>query len=94
MTTALAVRHRMRQTELAMFRLFLERGREIGNKKLLDARQTYPPKKGKRKGPDIRDKNCSPDFFMILDLDCNFTSADRRFERRRNPLCPASGKSG
>ena len=95
MDTALALRHRMQHDRGRNVSSVSEKELgEIGNKKVLDARQAYPPNKSKRKGPDIRDKNCSPDFFMILDLDCNFTSAGMWFERQKKSALSCVGQIG
>src|SRR5436190_14338834 len=66
--------------------------REVGNEKLLDARQTYPTEKGKRPGPDLGDKDRSPDVLMVSDLDSDLVSTSRQFERQKKSALSRFGK--
>ena len=61
---------------------------------MLDAWQTDSTEKGKRERPDLGDKNRSPGFLMVPDLDCDVASAKRQFEFQKKSTFSRFGKIG
>jgi hypothetical protein len=71
-----------------------EKLHEISAQEALDARQAYSTQKGKRKSPEIGDKNRSPDFPMVLNLDRNFTSTEGQLEHEKKAALSGFGQIG
>src|SRR5438552_13977117 len=75
-------------------RLSEKEPRKMGHEKMLEARQTCPTEKGKRPRPDLGDKNRSPDFLLVPNLDCDVASPSRQFERQKKSALSRFGKIG
>src|SRR6266498_3041882 len=76
------------------FRVSRKELRQSSHQNMLDAWQTNSTEKRKRERPDLGDKNCSPGFLMVADLDCDVASARRQFEFQKKSAFSCFRKIG